>query len=200
MLPDLQKEFRLLSANAKQRLMNVPASGSYQHVFSLWILPSFTPSSRWTIYSPSQSGKGKSPFAEYIVWRSDLDVEKFGSPLERLRHPKDLTPTFENEAVWLTGDDIGNFVQRLRGISIPFFLGSPSAFGLDGTRFEFRYDELFFGGSLHWWEDHPLEWRPFTEVVMKIAKDLQGRRTAKGQQGISTEQSSSASAEIQSPA
>jgi hypothetical protein len=133
------------------------------------------------------------------VWRSDLDLEKFKSPVERLRHPKDLAPTIENEAVWLTGDDIEDFVQRIRGISIPFFLGSPSVVGCDGTSFEFRYDELFFGGSLHWWEDRPLEWRPFTEVVLNIAKDLQNRKTAKVQQGIAPEDSSSASAEIPSP-
>jgi hypothetical protein len=199
MSPDLQQEFQLLSASAKWQLLDVPESGSYRHVFSLWILPSFTPSSRWTVYSPSRSGKGKSPFAEHIVWRSDLDLEKFKSPVERLRHSKDLAPTIENEAVWLTGDDIEGFVQRIRDISIPFFLGSPSVVGCDGTRFEFRYDELFFGGSLHWWEDRPLEWRPFTEAVMKITEYLQGRISAKGQQGIAPEHSSSASAEIQSP-
>jgi hypothetical protein len=193
MLPDLQQEFRSLSAKAKQRLMAVPQSGSYRHVFSLWILPSFTPSSRWTVYSPSRSGKGKPPFAEHIVWRSDLDLEKFKSPVERLRHPKDLAPTIENEAVWLTGDDIENFVQRIRNISIPFFLGTPSVVGCDGTSFEFRYDDFFFGGSLHWWEDRPPEWRPFTEAVMKIAMDLQGRRTENGQQGIASEHSSAAS-------
>jgi hypothetical protein len=187
MSPDLQREFQLLSANAKQQLMDVPASGSYRHVFSLWILPSFTPSSRWTVYSPSRSGKGNSPFASYTVWRSDLDMEKFKSPVDRLRHPKDLAPTIENDTVLLTGDDIENFVQRIRGISIPFFLGSPSVVGCDGTSFKFHYDELFLGGSLHWWEDRPLEWHPFTDAVMKIAKDLQDRQTAKGQQGIAPE-------------
>ncbi len=199
MSPDLQREFRLLSANAKQHLMDVPATGAYRHVFSLWIFPSFTPSSRWTVYSPSRSGKGKCPFASCTAWRSDLDLEKFKSPVERLTHPKDLAPTIENEAIWLTGDDIEDFVQRIRGISIPFFLGSPSVVGCDGTSFEFRYDELFFGGSLHWWEDRPLEWRPFTEVVLNIAKDLQNRKTAKAQQGITPEDSSSASAEMPSP-
>lgn len=185
MSPDLQQEFELLSANAKKRLMAVAASGSYRHVFSFWILPTFTPSSRWTVYSPSRPEK-KTPFASYNVWRSDLDSEKFKSPVERLRHPKDLAPTIEHETVWLTGDDIENLVQRMRDISIPFFFGSPSVFGCDGTNFEFHYGELFFGGSVRWWENHPPEWRPFTEVVMKIAKDLQARRTGKDQQGMAT--------------
>ncbi len=199
MSPDLQREFRLLSANAKQHLMDVPESGSYRQVFSLWTLPSFTPSSRWTVYSPSRSKKGKSPFASYTVWRSDLDMEKFKSPLERLRHPKDLVPTIENETVGLTGDDIEEFVQRVRGISIPFFLGSPSVVGCDGTNFKFHYDEFFFGGSLHWWEDRPLEWRPFTEVVRRIAEDLEHRKTVKGQHGIAPEGSCSAPGELELP-
>jgi hypothetical protein len=175
--------------------MDVPASGSYRHVFSLWILPSFTPSSRWTVYSPSPFRKGKSPFASCTVWRSDLDLEKFKSPVERLRHPKDLAPTIEDDLVWLTGYDIEDFVQRIRGISIPFFLGSASVVGCDGTRFEFRCDGSFFGGSLHWREDGPHEWRPFTEAVMKIAADLNDQRTAKAQQSAAP-QESSASTEI----
>jgi len=36
--------------------------------------------------------------------------------------------------------------------------------------------QLFLGGSLHWWENHPPEWRPFTEAVMRIAATLEARK------------------------
>src|SRR5947209_15652530 len=121
MTPDLQQEFQLLSAKAKQQLKNIPASGSCRHVFSLWTMPSFSPSYRWTIFSPVPRAKESRPFASYTVWRSDLDREKFRSPVERLRHPKELAPTVEDEEVWLTEDIIQGFEQSIRGIAIPFF-------------------------------------------------------------------------------
>ena len=182
MSPDLQKELQQLSAKAKQHLKDVPASGSYRHVFSFWTLPSFSPSSRWTVYSPVRVAHGHQPFASCSVWRSDVDLEKFRSPVERLRYPKDLTPTIDEETVSLTGEVIAEFEQTIQQISIPFFLGSPSVAGCDGTRFEFYYDQLFFGGSLHWWENHPAEWRPFTEAVMRIAANLEARKGRRGVQ------------------
>ena len=185
MTPDLQQEFRMLSEAAEQRLKNVAASEGYRQVFSVWIMPSFSPSFRWTVFSPTSCAKGSWPFASYSVWRSDLDWQKFASPVERLRHPKDLAPTIEDERVWLTPDVTQDFEQRIRAISIPFFLRSPSFAGCDGTRFEFHYDELLFGGSIHWWEDHPEEWRPFTEAVAKIVIDLDNRRKLKVQPGTS---------------
>ena len=71
MTPDLQREFQLLSEAAKQQLREVPESGSYRHVFSAWTMPSFSPPSRCTIYSPLPIAKGKQPFADYVVWRSE---------------------------------------------------------------------------------------------------------------------------------
>jgi hypothetical protein len=96
--------------------------------------------------------------------------------VERLKHPKDLTPAIESEVIWLTADEIKEMEQTIRGISIPLYLGHVPIAGCDGTSFEFRYHELFFGTSLHWWENFPTEWRPFTEAVVQIATGL-GKRT-----------------------
>lgn len=182
MSPDLQREFQLLSAKAKQQLKDVPASGSYRHVFSLWTTPSFSPSSRWTVYSPVRVAHDHKPFASCTVWRSDVDLEKFRSHIERLRYPTELAPTIDEETVWLTTEAIAEFEQSIQQISIPFFLGSPSVAGCDGTRYEFFYDQHFLGGSLHWWENHPMEWRPFTEAVMRIAANLEARKGRRGVQ------------------
>jgi hypothetical protein len=106
----------------------------------------------------------------------DLDLEKFKTPIERLKHPKDLDPTFQSDVLWLTNTDVEQIENRIRNISIPFFLEWPSVAGLDGTRFEFRYDAFTFGGSLNWWQNFPAAWRPFTETVMQIAAELEERR------------------------
>ncbi len=178
MTPELQHEFRLFSDAAKRLLKEIPVSGSYRHVFSIWTFPSFSPASRCTVYSPLPFAKGKQPFADFTTWRSDLDYEKFRTPVERLRHPKGLAPTIENEVVWLTDDKVTAMEDSLRGIPVPFYLGRSTVVGCDGTAFEFKYDEVFFGASLHWWENHPAEWRPFIEAVTRIVDELRWRKKA----------------------
>jgi len=175
MTPDLQHEYQLLRDVAMEQLKAIPESGNFRHVFSIWMMPSFSPPSRCTVYSPLPRAKEKQPFADFTVWRSELDGEKLRSPTERLKHPKDLIPTIENEVVWLTADEVKQMEQTIQGISIPLYLGQGSVAGCDGTSFEFRYDEIFFGGSIHWWENFPTEWRPFTEAVVRIATALRER-------------------------
>jgi hypothetical protein len=185
MTPDLQQELRLLSEKAKQQLKDVPESGSYRHLFSFWVMPSFTPAYRCTLYAPRRSAQGKPPFASFTTWRSDLDYEKVRAPVDRLSHHRDLSPTIEDDTLWLTDADIEDFQRRIRGISVPIFLGPATVAGCDGTSFEFRCDEIFYGASVHWWQDQPAEWRPFTAVVAQIALELESRRNARVQPGAS---------------
>jgi hypothetical protein len=181
MTPDLQQEFRLLFEKAKRQLKDVPESGSYRHVFSFWVMPSFTPAYRCTLYAPFPFAKGKRPFASFTIWRSDLDYEKVRTPVDRLRHPRDLAPTIEDDTLWLTDADVEDFQRRIRGISVPVYLGPATVAGCDGTSFEFRCDEIFYGASVHWWQDQPAEWRPFTGVVAQIASELESRRKGRVQ-------------------
>lgn len=183
MTPDLQREFQSLRERAKQQLKDVPESESYGHVFSLWVIPSFTPAYRWTVNAPLPRAKGKQPFASFTIWRSDLDLEKLRTPVERLRHPKALIPTIQDDTLWLTDADVQHFRRRICGISVPLYLGPARVVGCDGTRFEFRCDEVFYGASLHWWENLPTEWRPFTEAVVHIATELENRRKGRVQPG-----------------
>ena len=98
--------------------------------------------------------------------------------MERMRHPKNLAPTIEEETLWLTDADVEGFRQRLRGLCVPLNLGPQTVIGCDGTHFEFRCDEPLCGASLRWWEDGPSEWRPFTTVIGQIAGELERRRTS----------------------
>jgi hypothetical protein len=181
MTPDLQREFRSLSDRAKQQLKQVAESGSYRHVFSFWTMPSFTASSRCTVYEPLPYVKEKLPFAEFSIWRSDLDLEKLRTPIERLKHPKDLAPTIQNDYVDLAKGEVEQIEQRIRGISIPLYLQQPRVAGLDGTRYEFQYDQHSFCASIEWWQDVPMEWHPFTKTIVQIFEELENRRKAKPQ-------------------
>lgn len=179
MTPDLQQEFQVLSEKARQHLKDVPESESYRHVFSLWTYPSFAPASRCTVHSPLPRAKGKQPFISFTTWRSDLDLEKLRSPVERLKYPKELAPTIQDDVLWLEESEVEEVEARIRDLSIPIYLGQTTVLGCDGTGFEFRYDKLFYGISLHWWEDQPSQWRAFTEAVVRVVKELEDRRTQK---------------------
>lgn len=187
MTPDLQREFQSLRQSATQQLRDVPESGSYRHVFSILVRPSFAPAYRCTVYAPLSFAKGKQPFASFVIWRNDLDFDKLRTPVERLKHPKDLSPTIEDDTLWLTDTDVEDYLQRVRGISVPLYLGPATVAGCDGTSFEFHCDEIFYGASLRWWEDQPSEWRPFTMVIVQIASELEGRRKGKVQPAGCTE-------------
>ncbi len=176
MTPDLQAEFESLGKAAMQRLKDVPDSASHRHMLSIWVRPSFTPPYRYTVYTPFSSAKLYQPFASYTVWRSDLDLSRLRTPVERLRHPKDLAPTIEDGSLWLTDADVEGFRERLRGICVPLYPRPSNRIVCDGTGFELCWDETLYGTSLRWWEDGPSEWRPLTTVIGQIAGELEKRR------------------------
>jgi len=180
MTPDLQNEFRLLSEQAMQQLRNVAASGSYRNVFSFWAMPSFAPWLRCTIYQPAPRKKDRLPFAEFSIWRSDFDREKLRSPIERLKYPKEIVPTFETDILQLVNSDVEQIEQRIRGIFVPLNIRDTIT-GVDGTNFEFHSEELFDGATIRWWHYGPVEWRPFTETIIQFVDELDGRRKAKRQ-------------------
>ena len=106
-------------------------------------------------------------------------MEKFRTPVERLKYPKELSPTFKEHTLELTDADIEDFERRIQGISIPIYLGPSRTVGMDGTSFEFQCDEFFFGASIHWWEDEPTRWRPLTDKLRRILEELDERRKKK---------------------
>lgn len=176
MTPDLQQEFRALSERAKQQLREVPVSPGMRHVFSFWAFPSFSPALRCTVYCPKREGTNKA-FASLNVWRTDLDLEKLKSPIERLKHPTDLEPTMQGDTIWLTGSEVGSIEQRIGAIPVPLYIGDSSLAGTDGTTFEFHYSRNFFGASIHWWVDQPSDWQPFNHAILQIIEEIRQRST-----------------------
>jgi hypothetical protein len=178
MTTEMQQQFQIVSAKAMRHLRRSAVAGHHREVFTIWAWQPFEPSYRWTVAVARPNSRWIPHMASYQVWRSDLDRQNFKSPFEALRHPQLMEPTIHGESVTLTNDDVENFLHRLRGITIPFYLKRPPAITSDGSKFEFKYDEWFLGGTLRWWDDGPAEWRPLTEVIRKIAQELEERRIA----------------------
>ncbi len=174
MTPDLRNEFQSLRDRATQHLRNVPEIENFRHIFSLWKFPSYSPALRCSVYTPA--------FAAFTIWRSDLDLEKLRTPVERLKYPKDLAPTFEEHTLELPRTDIEDFERRIQSISIPVYLGQSQVVGLDGTTFEFHYGDLLCGALIQWWGNHPTEWQPLTNVLRQILDELDERRKERDKQ------------------
>jgi hypothetical protein len=171
MTPDLQKEFQKLRKDALQKLRNIAESGSYTRMFTLFIEPSFEPSRSFTLYAPRPTLDNKDGVATQLTWRSDIDGEKLRDPVERLRHGIHIEPTIESDSWKVDESSLSSIRDRLSKIAVPIYAKS-DGIGLDGTSYEFQYNQRFHSISLKWWEQYPSEWRPFTEALMDIYKML----------------------------
>jgi hypothetical protein len=94
--------------------------------------------------------------------------------VERLKYGQDISPTIENHSFELSDLVVQKYCERLRTVSIPFFVDEPRAVGCDGTWYEFAFDALRVGGSLRWWESSSPEWQSFTTIITEILAELEG--------------------------
>ena len=159
------QEFQQLCNSALEQLENVAASSSYECVFSFWTLPSFSDQSRATLYTPRRDKARLASFVEFAVWKRDVDAEKFRTPLDRLKHPKELKPTIETSTRELGHDLVSAVINDLKQVSLSCLRPDESMLGTDGTRYRFKADQGYFGLDLSWWCDGPMQWR---EAIQKL--------------------------------
>jgi hypothetical protein len=120
----------------------------------------------------TQRGQSPTYAARLTVWRRDLDLPKFDSPVERLKYPSQLLPTLESEEFELNQTLAEELLARFHDISISPI---PRRFsgGLDATLYElaFGHDRIG-GGRLNWCDEPPDEWQAlgtaFAEVVAML--------------------------------
>jgi hypothetical protein len=91
-----------------------------------------------------------------LEWRRDLDLEKFDSPVELLRHPRRLWPTIET-AVTATGKPIvDEWITRFAKIAIPAAHADRAIF-IDGVEFELELGGQQ-GACFYWNSGGPPAW------------------------------------------
>jgi hypothetical protein len=126
---------------------------------------------------------------EYILirscWRSDIDREKFCTPVERLRHPYPLVPTIEVHELPTPSTELEDLARDLGVLELP--IGAvPTVGGLDGVTFEVAIeqppDHIAFSARcrLSWWCEPPAAWSELrtwsrrAEVVFEVAWSARG--------------------------
>ncbi len=133
----------------------------------LVVLPSFENSVGWDVRSWPVPGGPAQPRLFRSCWRMDLDSGAFGSPLERLKHPRPYRPTVEVVSAPIDATRIEGVVRRLQAIPIPLAVAEPPV-GLDGTSYELHVGKSFCRARIAWWNRLPEEWSALGPVLAEM--------------------------------
>jgi len=170
-----QQEFYRLTEEASVALGAAPESGSFTHVFSYWRMPSFHNHTRTTLYTPKRPGSDRHPFFTISTWMRDIDLEKLRDPVERLKHPRVLTPTITESAINVSREAVAEVVTNLSQISLPALRPDEGVVGLDGIGYRFSFSQGFYGLDLKWWAELPSGWHPALEKIERIVAWLESQ-------------------------
>ena len=143
-------------------------------IFLIKVINSFAPSIMWRVAKTSQREKLETFFAEFRRWRSDVDQEKFRSPVELLKHLGSLKPTIETERFELDSEFIKHSVNRFCSINIPPFV-KEQKFRLDGSTTEIQFGDSFLNSRFSWWNNPPDEWKQLGDIVTDILIHLDSK-------------------------
>ena len=134
-----------------------------RHVFQYLVLPSFSPPIAWDVFRRRRRGHEDDYVLVRSSWRSDLDLEKLRTPVERLRHPYPLGPTVDVHQLAAASDDLARLAAELAALEVP--IGAPrQVAGLDGVTYEVAIEQpphhiaLAAKCRLSWWFEPPRQW------------------------------------------
>ena len=156
------------------------------HVFQYLVLPSFTPPIAWDVFRRARRRYPDEFILVRTSWRSDLDQEKLRTPVERVRHPRRLTPTIELHLLPAESSVLEQLALRLSQLSLPIG-ASPGAFGIDGTTFEIaieqppHYSPLAAKCRLSWWEKPPTAWGALSEWLSRAEEVFEASWSVRGE-------------------
>jgi hypothetical protein len=138
----------------------------------LLVMPSFEPAISYEIYKALSRRQLRGYFAVITRWRRDVDAEKFRTPIERLKYPRPLNPTFESKSFELTPEFVNGILDRFKAVSVPA-LTDMETLGLDGTIYEVGLGDSFHWSRFHWWEELPAEWQSLHTAFQDTLQELE---------------------------
>jgi hypothetical protein len=142
-------------------------------LLQLLVIPSFEPTIGVEIFRKTSRSKIVSYVAAQTVWRRDWDIEKFRTPVERLKYPRSIAPTIHRKIGEVSNEIIEGWLNQLKSISIPAWVENESI-DLDRTRYELSLgqDTSFLSVRYAWWEQPPEAWQPLARVTTEIFTQL----------------------------
>lgn len=181
MQPEHVEEWRHLQKTA---LTTLRAGSREQGVRLLYLLvmPSWEPSINYEIYRTQTRHLPISHLVAVTRWRVDTDAAKFATPIERLKYPRPLTPTFERQSFETSTEFVSVILDRFMAVSIPT-LTNTHILGLDGTSYEVGLGNSLVWSCFHWWEKPPSEWQSLGTVFQDTLQELEKMVAVKSQAG-----------------
>lgn len=131
------------------------------------VLPSSQNPVAWDVRSPPARRKSAEAVVFRSCWRMDLDSQAFGSPVERLKHPRPYRPTVEVGSAPIDAAKIEGLIGRLWAIPVPLAIAEPP-YGTDGTYYELEVGDVFCHARIGWWAQLPEEWEALGPVVAEL--------------------------------
>lgn len=142
-----------------------------RRLLQLLVIPSFEIVNSYNIFRIISHNQPTSYLVKTVNWRYDLDLEKFRTPLERLKYPATLVPTLESKSSPITAETVEQILDQFRHISLPMWTDN-KALGLDGTSYEIQLGDGFLLSRFHWWHEQPTEWQQlhlaFHQTIMQL--------------------------------
>jgi hypothetical protein len=151
------------------------------HVFQYLILPSFAPPVAWDVF---RRGHQDEHLLIRTACRSDVDLEKLRTPVERLRHAYPLVPTVEVHQLNATSSDLVRLGAELAALEFP--IGAPAtACGTDGVMYEVAVEQpsllmLSARCRLSWWHKPPTEWAGLAAWTQRAETVFESAWAARG--------------------
>jgi hypothetical protein len=144
---------------------------SARHVFQYLILPSFSPPIAWDVFRRGRRGYADECILIRTSWRSDLDLDKLQTPVERLRHPYPLMPSIELHELQAPSAELERLARELTGLELPIGIPPSLVCIADGVGYEVAIEQpphhisLVPRCRLSWCCDPPREWANLGEWV-----------------------------------
>ena len=154
-----------------QALKSLTFDSDVNTIFTIKITNSSSPSIIWRVAKTSQRGKEEKSFAEFRRWRSDIDQEKFRSPVELLKHLGSLKPTIETGRFAVSNEFCRESLNRFYSVIIPPIV-ELETFALDGSTTEIQLGGSFLNSKFSWWNNPPEKWKELGDIVADILNKL----------------------------
>lgn len=141
-----------------------------QRKFQIIMLPTFDDVIGWEVCLDSlRSDKPYS--ALFTNWKKRDDLEKFRTPVEKLKYLNRLSPTIEFHRFELEKHFAETIIDQFKSISVPAFIESQH-FGLDGTSYEVNIGSHWATLQFHWWESPPKVWQQIGDITFAALEKL----------------------------
>jgi hypothetical protein len=165
--PELQKEWMGVEQDARARLRaHAVRESGYIAEARVAILPSFSDYRAYELLRSTSSDTAPA-LARRLIWRKTRDLEKFDSPVTRLKYERPIRPTIESLSIEIPLDTVVSLLEGIARAHVPPRL-SEDRMGTDGTSYEVAFGRFFANSLFAWWQSPPKGWEPLSDFVKSV--------------------------------